>query len=175
MELAVVPYQGCVTQGEDRGGAVWAAEKKAAAGPRGKFNEERRKVYLRERAAGTPHSTAARRAGVAPVTVERYSAAVGMAWTGAVRAAVEESLDPIRAVRRGAALAGEPWAVRAEIGDGRAARPEAAAAGPGVVNIGTVVVGGADGVSGALGEVLERLRDRRAALSADGESEEAAP
>ena len=108
------------------------------------------------------------------VTVERYSAAVGMAWTGAVRAAVEESLDPIRAVRRGAALAGDPWAVRAEIGDGRAARPEAGPSG-GVVNIGTVVVGGADGVSGALGEVLDRLRDRRAALGADTDAEEPGP
>jgi hypothetical protein len=159
-ETAVVPY---VTNGTYRGGAVWAQKKAAAAGPNGKFNEERRAKYLRERADGTPHSTACRRAGVAPVTVERYSAAVGLAWTGAVRAAVEESLDPIRAVRRGAALAGEPWAVRAEIGDGRAARAPAEGGGN-TVNIGTVVLGGADGVSGALGEVLERLRERQAAL-----------
>ena len=56
-------------------------------------------------------------------------------------------------------------AVRAEIGDGRAARAGDGEGGGGTtVNIGTVVMGGADGVTGALSEVLDRLRDRRAAL-----------
>jgi uncharacterized protein YidB (DUF937 family) len=63
-------------------------------------------------------------------------------------------------------MEGEPWAVRAEIGDGRVARPEGGASG-GTVNIGTVVVGGEAGVAGALGQLLDRLRERELTAGAD--------
>jgi hypothetical protein len=164
VETAVVPFVGEKIN-------HWEVQKEAAAGPRGKFNEERRAVYLEERRQGTPHLTAVRRAGISPATYDRYSAAVGQQWVNTVRYAKEEGLDPIRAVRRAAALEGEPWAVRAEIGDGRAARPEGGASG-GTVNIGTVVVGGASGVSGALGGLIDRLRAREALGAGAGVGED---
>jgi hypothetical protein len=149
VETAVVPFVGEKIN-------HWEVQKEAAAGPRGKFNEERRAVYLEERRQGTPHLTAVRRAGISPATYDRYSAAVGQQWVNTVRYAKEE---------------GEPWAVRAEIGDGRAARPEGGASG-GTVNIGTVVVGGASGVSGALGGLIDRLRAREALGAGAGVGED---
>lgn len=143
----------------------------------GKFNAERRAIYLRERRDGTPHLTAVRRAGISPATYDRYSAAVGQQWKNTVRYATEEGLDPIRAVRRAAALEGEPWAVRAEIGDGRAAARggalgEDGPAGATTVNIGAVVVGGEAGVTGSLHGILDRLRERERELEESGSEHE---
>lgn len=154
-ETAVVPVE-----------TEYQRKLRMVAAPGAKFNEERRTKYLAERQKGTPHYIACRRAGVSPTTVERYRTAAGPAWGEAVRLAHEEGLDPIRAVRRAAAMEGEPWAVRAEIGDGRVARPEGGASG-GTVNIGTVVVGGEAGVAGALGQLLDRLRERELTTGAD--------
>jgi hypothetical protein len=158
---------------------TWEQAKASAISPGGKFNEKRRAIYLEERRQGTPHLTALRRADISPSTHDRYSAAIGQQWKNTVRYAVEEGLDPIRAVRRAAALEGEPWAVRAEIGDGRAASGGASGgegpAGSTTVNIGAVVVGGEAGVAGALHGILDRLREReRAIAGGDGSEHESA-
>lgn len=146
--------------------SVYESAKLGAVGPGGKFDEARRMRYLEERRRGTPHLTAVRRAGISPSTYDRYSAAAGDQWKEAVRYARDESLDPIRAVRRAAALDREPWAVRAEIGNGADAKAGGAAASIGTqVNVGAVVVGGAAGIEGALGGLIGRLREREAALT----------
>lgn len=148
---------------------MWEQQKEAVL--RGKFDERRRAVYLEERRKGTPHLTAVRKAGISPSTYDRYSAAVGQQWQAAVRYAKEEGLDPIRAVRRAAALEGEPWAVRAEIGEGRAGGGASADGGPagGGTTVNVVVVGGESGVTAALGGLLERLRERERELGSEHE------
>jgi hypothetical protein len=138
----------------------------AAAGPGGKFNEKRRMRYLAERQKGTPHLTACRRADISPTTYDRYSTAVGQVWKDAVRYARDESMDPIRAVRRAKAMEGEPWAVRAEIGNGEDGRVHGGNIGT-QVNVGAVVVGGQEGVTAALGGLLEKLRAREGAIETE--------
>lgn len=153
---------------------TWEEQKAASAGPGGKFDADRRRWYLELRIAGRPHLTALRTIDISSSTYDRYSAAVGAPWQAQVRAAREESLDPIREVRREAALAREPWAVDREIGKGRdrggEEDPQAGKNGTtvnvgvvgGAVGVGISVEGGAQGVDTALDSVLARLRERKA-------------
>jgi hypothetical protein len=145
----------------------WEAGKRRAAGPGGKFNEKRRRAYLEHRRQGVPHLTALRKqdVSISPSTYDRYSAAVGDEWKKAVAYARDESMDPIRAVRRAAALEAQPWAVRAEIGNGEDGSRNAAVRGGDTVNI-LAISGGADGVLAGLAGLVDRLRERERTLEA---------
>lgn len=163
-ETAVVPWDG-------DGSAEYRQRVESAGGTGGKFDEARRQIYLGYLRMGTPSSTAARRAGVSPVTVERYGRAMGDVWRTQVREAVEESLDPIRLKRRELALEGQPWAIDREIGKGRDSGGNGRAAlaveqgVDGSMRVGVLVEGGEEGINSALTGVLDQLRERRAVLA----------
>lgn len=186
LELAVVPYDPPrAVVGSPASRRSWDEQKAAAVGEGGKFNAERRHLYLELRRAGKPHHSALYAVGISVSTYDRYNAAAGEMWKAQVRAAKEHSLDPIREVRRDLALKGEPWAVDREIGKGRATGGEedpqlGVRGGAGTtVNVGVVgagavgisVEGGAAGVDGALHGMLERLRERAAVTAGEGEAE----
>lgn len=183
-ETAVVPY---VEPERKVRHYTHEDQKRAAAGPGGKFNAARRRAYLELRRAGRSHHTSLYSVGISVSTYDRYSAAAGEMWKAEVRAAREHSLDPIRDKRRELALAGEPWAIDREIGKGRDRGGEEdphggrQGAGGTTVNVGVGVMGaggvgiavegGAQGVDGALAGMLERLRERAALERLEAQTE----